>query len=176
MNSIQNILRNLAGHIAAGDRKLYEPEEVKIYFSAPDRPTTETVTEEGNFQWTRYELIFKRTTLDSKGKTEDVRHYIYKTPLYSWGEEAPGGQEVIDSNPAITEADMTPEEAKREVTWKGKHILRGPSLYPSGLKGTYVNTHKTAPGKEYTYDEFNRKFRKSDFYKVVTKEKKLESP
>lgn len=177
MDSIQNFIRDLAGHIAAKEgREIYEPEKVRAYFSAPDKPSTETVTEEGNFQWTRYELIFKRTILGPKDSPTEIKHFIYKTPLYSWGEEAPGGQEVVDSDPDITKADMTPEEAKREVTWRGKHILRGPDLYPVGLEGVYINTHKSAPGKEYTYDDFNKKFRKSGFYKVVSKSKKLENP
>jgi len=112
-----------------------------------------------------------------KGKEPiSVRHYIYYTPLHTWGGEKPGGQEVTDRNPAITEADMTPEEAKDKVTWRGKKILEKPELYPAGLKGSYINTHKSARNKEYTYDEFNRKFRKNDFYKVVTKGHKLENP
>lgn len=177
MESLVGFIRALAGRVGAEkERVMYEPEKVTVYFSAPDKPSTETVTEEGNFQWTRYELIFKRVILGSDAKERDIKHYVYKTPLYSWGEEAPGGQEVVDSNPDITEVDLTPEEAKREITWRGKHILRGPEIYPAGLEGIYINTHKSAPGKEYTYDKFNKKFRQSDFYKVVSKSKKLENP
>lgn len=157
---------------AAAERTVYEPESVRVYFSAPDRASTEEVSEGGNFQWTRYELTFKRVKLDKKGKIAEVKHYVYKTPLFAWGAEAPGGQEVIDADPAITEADITIDEAKRNMP----NVLSGPELYPAGLKGTYVNTHRTATGKDYTYDEFNRKFRRSDFYKVVTKTHKLENP
>lgn len=176
MRMISDFLNKLASDLLAAEKTVYEPEEVKVYFSAPDKPSTEEIGEEANFQWTRYELIFKRIKYDEEGKPEEIKHYIYKTPLYPWGEEAPGGQEVIDSDPAITRADIAPNEAKRLVKLKDKKILEKPDLYPVGLEGTYINTHKSAPGKEYTYDDFNRKFRKSGFYKVITKTHKLENP
>lgn len=152
-------------------RYKYEPEKVTVFFSAPDHVTTQEVSDGGNFQWTRYELLFKRVGYD-KGKLETVHHYIYKTPLYPWGERAPGGQEVVDADPRITEVDLLPQEAERVLP----KYLKDLKLYPPGLVGIYVNTHKSAPGKKYPYAEFNRKFRKSGFYKVVTKSHDLENP
>jgi len=172
MNAIHDYIRKLA-KAADPDKPAdsekpaetstgYEPESIRVYFSAPDKSSTETVSEEGNFQWIRYEMIFKRNN----------NHYIYKTPLYAWGLRAPGGQEVLDAKEAVTEEDVTPDEAQRGLA----KYLRKPELYPAGLKGTYINNHKSARGKKYPYDVFNRKFRKSDFYKVVSKSKKLVNP
>lgn len=176
MLKITDLLRKVAAEAEKKEQKaartLYDPISVRVFFSAPDKPTTQTISEEGNFQWTRYHLTYKRVKYNKNGKPVEVKHYTYETPLYPWGTRAPGGQEVVDADPDITEVDMTPEEAQRAMPT----ILRKPDLYPTGLKGFYVNTHKSAPNKEYTYEEFNRKFRKSDFYKVVTKSKKLENP
>lgn len=173
MISIASIIRVLAQEAEkpSAGRSKYVPEKVTVFFSAPDKPSVETPSGEGNFQWTRYELLFREETFE-KGKLVKAHHYIYKTPLWPWGDESPGGQEVVDANPKITEIDLSPEEVKRGLP----KILRGPNLYPPGLQGFYVNTHKSAVGKEYTYGDFDKKFRKSGFYKVITKSKKEENP
>lgn len=166
-------LRRLAAAIEpvqAPKKVKYVPEGVTVYFSAPDKPTTETITESGNFQWTKYELLFKQEASDGA-----IKHYVYKTELYPWGLGSPGGESIEGTD------EITPDELKRALIYNGKKILENPEIYPQGLHGTYVNTHKTAPmgkygGHAYTYDEFNRKFRKSEFYKVVTRDLKQESP
>lgn len=153
-------------------RYKYAPERVTAYFEAPDKPSTATVSDEGNFQWTRYELLFTRSEYTTGGKLEEGKHFIFRTPLYPWGVEAPGGQEVLSGEKFLTEKSVTPDEAKRNLI---KYLAK-PELYPAGLHGTYINIHKSAPGKKYPFAEFDRKFRKSGFYKVVSKEKELKNP
>lgn len=170
MFSIADHIRRIAAEAEKPSRFKYEPEKVRVYFSAPDEPTTEEISSKGgNFQWTKYELLFKRTELKD-GKPVSIKYYKYVTPLYPWGEEAPGGQEVLDADPKITEADMTPEEAKRAL----RKYLSKPDLYPRGLSGYYINTKEGE--KAYTYEKFNKKFRQSGFYKYVTRTHKLETP
>jgi|GEM_PF-6232489 len=181
MYSFAEELRSIAKEIEEPEegevKTSFVPESVTVYFSAPDRTTTEEISEGGNFQWTRYELLFKREKHDATGKLLDAHHFVYKTPLYPWGTEAPGGQEVVDANPDVTEIDLTPMEAARYLArYKGNPLLEGPNLYPLGLKGFYVNIHRSVGKKKYPYDVFNRKFRNSGFYKVVTKGHELENP
>jgi len=154
-------------------RAEYIPEEVRVYFSAkpPEKPSTETISEEGNFTWGKgfgipgYEFIFR------KGDS----HYIYELPITPWGlRDVKGTAEVSDADPNITEADITPSEVEKIFS----KIVKKPLLYPPGLRGYYINTDKSDPeeGKKIPYAKFDQKYRKSGFYKVVSKTKKLENP
>jgi hypothetical protein len=146
------------------------PEMVRLFFMAPDDPSTKTITPEGNFQWVGYELLFKK----------NQKHYKYRTPLWAYGDEAEGDQTVVDSENEETK-DLSLDQVKDSLK---KYRM----VYPAGLSGFYYNVPESLAkskfdvdqwiraGKKYTFSDFDKKFRKSGFYKLVNKGKKLENP
>ena len=142
----------------------FEPEMVRLFFMAPDNPSTETITPQGNFQWIGYELLFKKIS-------PTVKHYKYRTPLWAYGEESEGGSQIVLDSEGEETKDFTVDEAK-------KALEKYRTVYPTGLSGFYYNVPKSMAGskfdpdlwvkagKKYTFDKFDEKFRKSGFYKL----------
>jgi len=152
-----------------------DPEKVRLFFMAPDNPSTKTLTPEGNFQWVGYELLFKK----------DGKHYKYQTPLWAYGEEASGDQSILEFD--LNSKELT--ETKDFSIDQAKNLLKKyRTIYPEGLSGFYYNVPEQFAkgkvnidqwaryGKKYTYGDFDKKFRKSGFYKVVGKDKELQNP
>lgn len=174
MNSLIQHIRELARAIEAAGK--YKLQDTRIYFSAPDpdSPTTETLDIkkkkefEANFQWVAYAVKFTN---------EDMDWYIYQTQLHPWGTKMEGTQEVIASDSTSKwklyrdeEVEIRPDKVERAFS----SMLRKPDLHPR-TQVTYVNTHKSDKGDEYSSEEFKRKF-DNDFYVVVSKGRELVNP
>lgn len=162
------------------------PEKARLFFMAPDNASTETITPQGNFQWIGYELTFQSGS----------QHYVYRSPLWPWGEEKKGGdQTVLEFDPQTEEVeesdDFTVDQAKKSLkSFRAIPPNTGPNIYKalSNISGFFYNVPKgdvaivnmdkwKKTAKRYTYEEFKQKFRDSGFYKLVSKnEKKLVNP
>jgi len=168
------------------DSEAMVPEKVRLFFMAPDEASTETITDQGNFQWIGYELTFK----------VGAQHYVYRTPLWPWGEEKKGGDQIVlESDPQTDKieesGDFTLDQVKRGLEkYRAVSPNTGPDIYKAlnNISGFFYNVDKNdsstfnvdnwkKTSKRYTYEDFNKKFRDSGFYKLVSKsDKKLVNP
>jgi len=180
---ISEYIRKLAaGIIEAPGREKFHPEQIQIFFSAPNplRPGSETLTiekekfAEANFQWISYNLLFTYKKGD-----EEPEYFVYQIGLNSNGTEKP---------PAIvfeSDSDFDLSKAKEpiaepnaaDVKRSMARVLKGPDLFPSKeFQTIYINTDKSNKWAHYSSDKFKHYF-DNDFYIVLNpKSKKLLNP
>jgi len=151
--------------------------EVKIYFSAPPKTSTETLTIEkekafeANFQWSFYQILF----LD-----KEMNRYIYQATLQPWGEIMSGVAEVSGANTTwkvdkAIEINIDPTEIEKSFSTLLGSEAKKPDLFPKNALVSYVNMHKSEKGKSYKPEEFKNNFG-DDFYVLLTKTKDLVNP
>jgi len=174
MKSVAETIKNFADFLKFAAEEKYKLHGVRIYFSAPPKTSTETVTlDKGNFQWVYYQILFT----DPK-----MNRYIYQITLQPWGETGKHG--VVDISKANAtwkvdqgEIDLDSEAIKKifETTEPFKALLKGPDLFPKVGALSYVNTHVSEKGKSYLPEQFKKQF-DDEFYALVSKTKELVTP
>jgi hypothetical protein len=153
----------------------YKIAKIKIFFKAEvgqSLTVEEDTTEEKNFQWVQYSIIF------SKGD----QYYLFRSPISPDGTELLGGDvfESDSSGEDLKKATLT----KNEVITAFPGILKGsPELIYKDIKRktglrkedvTYYN-QVGAGVKDYSVEEFERTFFK-DFYVVFSEKKEKKRP
>lgn len=185
LKSVSGYLQILAGEMSKGpDKEEYHIAGIKVFFSAPNpkKPSSNTLTikkevsDEANFQWIAYQVLFTYKPKDSK----DASYYIYSIDLEPAGTEKPPSK-VFESdsnwsgkNKENPSREILPGEIKLALP----KILKGPDLFPPEVGKTieYINVGKDDKGHSYSLQEFKKNF-DNDFYIVINpKSSQLKNP
>jgi len=171
MESLAEYIRRIGADIDSE----YKIAKIKIFFKAEvghSLTIEEDTTEEKNFQWIQYSVIF------SKGD----QYYLFRSPVSPDGTELLGGE--------VFESDSNGENIKKSTLTKNEvitafpGILKGsPELLFKGIKRktglrkedvAYYN-QIGAGVKDYSVEEFERTFFK-DYFIVFSEKKEKKRP